>query len=296
VTSAAAVPTQQQQQQHMAISGSGDGTVRLWNVDTGEQLGCFVASEQPPPLSFEQQQEQAGGAPEVQQQGEQGDGNNGEEGPDASVNAEEQQEEAAAVAVDADAAEAEPDSSKAGAATEQDDKGANEQQQGPVMGDKKSIASKYGGRYHKAREACCAVVGVAVSPDGRTVAAAVEGQQELQLLSLDAATGQMQLLQKLEFSDVSNPASVTFDSAGRLWVVGGVLVRQTESAHVGVAAQNAGMCCAMFGRVWIPAELQPTSLRTGSWCLKGMTTSTRWSIVDSLQQMDFSRSNLAMAA
>jgi hypothetical protein len=92
------------------------------------------------------------------------------------------------------------------------------------------------------------VLCVAVSPDGSTVAAAVEGQQELQILSLAAATGELQLQQKLTFADVANPAAVVFDSQGQLWAAGGVLARETESAHVGVAGRSAGaadwpQCC-----------------------------------------------------
>jgi hypothetical protein len=99
-----------------------------------------------------------------------------------------------------------------------------------------------------------------VSPDGSVVAAAVEGQQEVQLLQLQqGAEGEatsLQLLQRLAFEDVANPAAVAFDGQGRLWVVGGLLLLETESAHVGVAAREAaGGCsgcaiaCVLFSKV-----------------------------------------------
>lgn len=87
------------------------------------------------------------------------------------------------------------------------------------------------------------MLNLAVSPAGTTVAAAVEGQQEVQILRISAAGGAyaIQLQQKLHFDDVVNPAAVTFDAQGRLWVVGGVLRLDTESAHVGVAAKEEGV-------------------------------------------------------
>jgi len=94
-------------------------------------------------------------------------------------------------------------------------------------------------RYTKGeRVKCSAVLSLAVSPDGSTIAAAVEGEQEVLVLRLDASAGTMTLQQKLAFGDVSNPAAVAFDDEGRLWVVGGVLLLLTESAHVGVAVQQ----------------------------------------------------------
>jgi hypothetical protein len=208
-------------------------------------MSSYVASEQPPPLDFQKQQEEAGGAPEGEQ--EQG-GEEGQEGQD---------EDAAAAASgsenEEDQQQQQQEEQQEGQGQQQDDQqqggskpeaGDSTQQQSKAVGSKGFIAQQ-GGRYHKARETCCAVVSIAVSPDGATIAAAVEGQQELQLLSLDRATVEMQLQQKLAFPDVANPAAVAFDSTGRLWAVGGVLVRETESAHVGVAAKAEGnyRCC-----------------------------------------------------
>ncbi|WIA28245.1 hypothetical protein OEZ86_010800 [Tetradesmus obliquus] len=93
-----------------------------------------------------------------------------------------------------------------------------------------------------------------------TGGAAVEGQQEVQLLQLQQgadSAASLQLLQKLAFEDVANPAAVAFDGEGRLWVVGGVLLLDTESAHVGVAAREAA------GGHFTPVtqQLLPGSLR-----------------------------------
>jgi hypothetical protein len=88
----------------------------------------------------------------------------------------------------------------------------------------------------------------------------VEGQQEVQLLLLDAATGELALLQKLALPGVANPAAVTFDASGRLWVAGGVLARDTQSAHVGVAARTpAGGTAAEFEDV--TASVLPEAAR-----------------------------------
>lgn len=226
VAAGASSQQQQQQQRHSLISGSGDGTIRLWDVDSGKQLECYVASEQPPPLAFQQQQQEAGAVQEPEQQQEQGEGDADEDQQQGEGGEEQGGSKTDAAAGQQQDAGGEPDKQQQGEAAEGQDR-------------------RNAARYHKLREACCAVLSIAVSPDGSTVAAAVEGQQDLQLLSLDAASGQLQLLQKLAFADVANPAAVAFDSAGRLWAVGGVLARDTESAHIGVAARSAGgLACA----------------------------------------------------
>jgi Ca-activated chloride channel family protein len=251
VTSATSVPPQaaaagdgsntQQQQQHLVISGSGDGTIRLWDVDTGKQVASYVASEQPPPLAFQKQQEEAGGAPEGEQEQEGQEGQEGQDEDAAAAASRSEIEEDQQQQQQEEGQEQQEEQQQQGSSKEAGD---STQQQSKAVGSKGFIAQQ-GGRYHKAREACCAVVSIAVSPDGATIAAAVEGQQELQLLSLDRTTGEMQLQHKLAFPDVVNPAAVAFDSTGRLWAVGGVLVRETESAHVGVAAKAEGkyQCC-----------------------------------------------------
>jgi len=239
VTCSAVVPQQPaaaSSNRHLVLSGSGDGTVRLWDVDSGKQLGCYTASEQPPSLAFQEQQEEAGGASaeqEQQQQDPQDGQEQGDAGGSGSGSDEERQEQAN------------------GAAAAADGDGKQHAAAAAVVDESGKVLPKTAAKYHKLREACCAVLSVAVAPDACTLAVAVEGQQELQLVSLDTATGQMQLLQKLSFADVANPAAVAFDSKGQLWVVGGVLVRQTESAHVGVAARNSGACikCAHVSKV-----------------------------------------------
>lgn len=222
-----------QPQQQQVLSASGDGTIRLWDVDTGKMLGCFVASEQPPSVAFQQQQQEAGLAPADTEQATAGDGSSDSNSDSDNGNEQPQQQKAAAA--EAVAAEGVDGAQQTGDTTQQHAQEQHAAEQQADVG-----AGKHPATYQKLREACSAVLSVAVSPDGHTVAATVEGQQEVQLLSLNAAAGKMQLLQKLSFADVANPAAVAFDNSGRLWAVGGVLARDTESLHLGVAAESKG--------------------------------------------------------
>lgn len=204
----------------LLVTGGGDGTVRVWDADTGRQLASYVASEQP-------QQEQQ---PKDGQR--------------------QQQEAAADAAAQGDADMAEPAAAAEGRAQGAgDDVGSSSSSEGEddegAAGGDTTDANPFKGRPYQ-RQECAAVLSVAVSPDGSVVAAAVEGQQEVQLLQLQQgadSAASLQLLQKLAFEDVANPAAVAFDGEGRLWVVGGVLLLDTESAHVGVAAREAAGGC-----------------------------------------------------
>eukprot|EP00775_Hariotina_reticulata_P011767 gene11767-11912_t len=82
-----------------------------------------------------------------------------------------------------------------------------------------------------------------------------QGEQEVLLLTLNASAGTLELQQRLSFDDVANPAAVAFDNEGHLWVVGGVLLLVTESAHVGVAINR--------GEKWVVAtsDVLPSRLR-----------------------------------
>lgn len=55
-----------------------------------------------------------------------------------------------------------------------------------------------------------------------------------QVLSLDAATHQLSLLQRLSVPSVAYPCRAQWDAQGRLWVVGGAPVDVTSSLHVAV--------------------------------------------------------------
>jgi tRNA (guanine-N(7)-)-methyltransferase subunit TRM82 len=210
-------------------TGGGDGTVRLWDADTGKQLASYVASEQP-----KQQEQREDG----QQQQEQEAAANGAPQGDAAAA---ETAAAAAAAADANAGEGADGGSSSGSEGEDDDNAAG--------GDTTDAQPFKGRPYH--RQECAAALSVAVSPDGCVVAAAVEGQQEVQLLQLqqgsEGGAASLQLLQKLAFEEVANPAAVAFDCQGRLWVVGGLLLLETESAHVGVAAREAagGSICSL---------------------------------------------------
>ncbi|KAF6257592.1 WD40-repeat-containing domain protein [Scenedesmus sp. NREL 46B-D3] len=199
----------------LLVTGGGDGTVRLWDADTGQQLASFVASEQPKQLEQEQQEESK------QEQKQEAAANDAEQGDAA---------EAGDAAADA----------KAGDGDDGDSSSSDGDDDGAAGGDT-ADPQPFKGRPYQ-RQDCAAVLSVAVSPDGSVVAAAVEGQQEVQLLQVqqgvEGGAASLQLLQKLAFGDVANPATVAFDGRGRLWVVGGPLLLETESAHVAVAARE----------------------------------------------------------
>jgi hypothetical protein len=214
----------------LLVTGGGDGTVRLWDADTGKQLASYVASEQPKQQEQKQQEDD-----QQQEQQQQEAGANGAGQGDAPA------AEHAAAAAAADAKGDDGGDSSSGSEGEEDDNAA---------GDDTTDTQPFKGRPYQ-RQDCAAVLSVAVSPDGSVVAAAVEGQQEVQLLQMqqgaEGESASLQLLQKLAFEDVANPAAVAFDGQGRLWVVGGLLLLETESAHVGVATREAAGRC--FGVV-----------------------------------------------
>jgi hypothetical protein len=226
VACSAAVPAgqQQQQQQHLVLSGSGDGTIRLWDVNSGKQSACFVASEPPKQPAGAKTEEQS----RQQPQQEQLRGRQQQLGQSQEVDHGDVGDTSAAAAAAKDKSNGENnDCSSSDDEVMEGRKKQPQQQQGSKV------------RYTKGeRVKCSAVLSLAVSPDGSTIAAAVEGEQEVLVLRLDASAGTMTLQQKLAFGDVSNPAAVAFDDEGRLWVVGGVLLLLTESAHVGVAVQQ----------------------------------------------------------
>lgn len=65
------------------------------------------------------------------------------------------------------------------------------------------------------------------------MAVVVEGEDEVQLLTLDGATRSLVLRQRLRWPDVRYPTQVAFGADGRLWVVGGVPL---PTAKVGLHA------------------------------------------------------------
>jgi tRNA (guanine-N(7)-)-methyltransferase subunit TRM82 len=84
----------------------------------------------------------------------------------------------------------------------------------------------------------CAVLCVAASHDGASVAVAVEGERELLLLSLDQQARKLALAQRLAVPGLAHPCSAAFGAGGRLWVAGGVPVQESGTVHVAVAQRG----------------------------------------------------------
>lgn len=78
------------------------------------------------------------------------------------------------------------------------------------------------------------------------MAVLVEGQDEVQVLSVDHTSRKLSLLQRLTLSGVRFPVEATFDGKDRLWVVGGAPLDTSTSIHIGVAKRagefRTGMC------------------------------------------------------
>lgn len=91
---------------------------------------------------------------------------------------------------------------------------------------------------------CAPVLSVACS--GSTVAAIVEGSQEVLLLEIQpppeaagAAAGHtLRLKQKLSTPGVVLPCQVMFDQAGRLFIAGGPVILTSKTVHLAVAAAD----------------------------------------------------------
>ncbi|GFR50139.1 hypothetical protein Agub_g12291, partial [Astrephomene gubernaculifera] len=187
---------QQQQPQGGAVllSGSGDGTVRMWDHVTGRQLASYVASAPAAAAGGGAEGGGSGGAEEEPS----GAGEEGEEEGDG------------------------------------EEEGAEEGPAGAGQGDADGVEPQ---RRSKAPP-CASVLSLAVSADGSTVAVVVEGEDEVQLLSLDWEKRALTLQQRLRWPDVRYPCQVAFGPTGHLWVVGGVPLPTARSVHVGVAQRG----------------------------------------------------------
>lgn len=202
----------------LLLTGGGDGTVRLWDPVSGQQLDSYIASEQ---------QQQPKPAEDLLQQ------------PSAASLEQQQQEDSGSIQQHPGGQQQQPSSSH----HNNDDAIADNQEDidgGLDEGDSDGEGQPshtYRPKQYK-HSNCAAVLSLAVSPSGTLVAVAVEGDQELQLLQLDGASKKLSLLQRLLLPDVINPCAAAFASDACLWVVGGPLVHSTQSAHVGVAQRG----------------------------------------------------------
>jgi hypothetical protein len=85
---------------------------------------------------------------------------------------------------------------------------------------------------------CCVFLRSPPPPSlNRSLAAAlVEGEHEVQLIRVDHSSCKLALLQKLTLESVKFPCATSWDTQGRLWVVGGPPLDTSKSLHLGAAA------------------------------------------------------------
>ncbi|KAL6748370.1 WD40-repeat-containing domain protein [Haematococcus lacustris] len=85
---------------------------------------------------------------------------------------------------------------------------------------------------------CPAVHHVSCSPKGSLVCVVVEGEQEVQVLRLLTQPHQLQLLQRLCLPGLHYPCASSWDSQGRCWVVGGPPLDSSQALHLAAFTVN----------------------------------------------------------
>ena len=262
--------------QHLS-AGSGDGTVRLWDVEAGLLLDTVVVSEE-------------------------------DEEPEEAGEGEKEGEEASAEVGCEDAGDGD-DKQKGG---EEDEVHGGEQQDGVDQ-----EGDEDGGEFESDRVAmkpkCAPVTCLASSKNGSVatcdsckgyaslissfcyrllVAALIEGHDEVTLLILDPAAKKLSISPSqpnLSFSSSSEglvrfPSLATFDHLDRLWVVGGAPLDSSRSMHLAVAvAKNTGgnhtmMSCSVCHQM--PSMCGATGALQSEWpcayCQVVISSPARW--------------------
>ncbi|GBF99623.1 tRNA (guanine-N(7)-)-methyltransferase non-catalytic subunit [Raphidocelis subcapitata] len=193
----------------LLLTGGGDGAVKLWDPVSGEQLGSHAA--------VSEEQVAAATAAAAAAHGEEGGKDEADGGGEGGGGGD---------------GEGEGDSG-----------GSDAEGDGGGERDAADAAPR-----RKQRRALLPVVAVAVAPSGGLAAVVVEGQREVQLLRIDAASRALgPCVQRLALpDDLLAPCRAAFDERGRLWLVGGPPVRLTQSAHVAVAAPAGEGAAAPF--------------------------------------------------
>ncbi|GAX84576.1 hypothetical protein CEUSTIGMA_g11997.t1 [Chlamydomonas eustigma] len=191
------------------VTGSGDGTVRLWDVETGKLLDTCVVSEpeaEEPSLEPSEVVSNLSGDKMVEEQG----------GKPQDEDIEEDKGEGVQ-----DEADGRSDAEKPENDEEED---VEEEEE-----DRVAIGPK-----------CPPVTCVASSRDGCTIATLVEGEDEVLIIKLNTSASFLTIAQRLKYPGVRFPSHALFDCQDRLWVVGGPPLDTSKSAHIGVAAASAG--------------------------------------------------------
>jgi len=181
----------------MLVTGSGDGTVRLWDAERGRLLDTCVVSEREEEVEADAEADMAAGAGA-------GDG-------------------------DATAGSAATAAEGGGAA----DSAGEDGDSGEGGDDETDDRVVYGLK-------CAPVTCVACSRDGLSVAALVEGRDEVTLLRVDAEARKLSRVSAEPLPGVRFPEKAAFDVRGRLWVTGGAPLDASKSLHVAVAEVPAG--------------------------------------------------------
>ncbi|KAG1680329.1 hypothetical protein FOA52_015419 [Chlamydomonas sp. UWO 241] len=208
------------------VTGSGDGTVRLWDPETGKLLDMIVVSA-PDETAAEIGATVDGAAAETTEAAEAADeaaaagGCGGGEGGDTEMGgaAGGTGDEASAAAAGG-AAEGGGDKDDGGDDGDGDGRGG--------VGDEEDDRVAMGIK-------CAPVTCVCARSDGAVVVALVEGRDAVVVLAVDGPGGKLTQVAEASLPGVRFPNTATFDSAGRLWVCGGPPLDASKALHVGVA-------------------------------------------------------------
>ncbi|KAK9828545.1 hypothetical protein WJX72_000693 [[Myrmecia] bisecta] len=222
------------------VLGGGDGTVRLWDHVHGKQLARW---DLPVP-----EKEPEDEADEPMLDGDVSEGalhlaENAELSTAAAVPAEEVQ------ALDKDEAplgvQAEGDDEAQTQAVDQDE---HEDQEGDQQAeDSEDMPVAYA---------------LAASPDGRTIAVAIEGKMDIALLECDLASSALSHRQQLTLPGSCPPTQLHFDAQGNLWAVAGPPQEESTTAFLAVAFKAEGS--QEFG--FRPADALPERMQAALEC------------------------------
>ncbi|PSC74264.1 tRNA (guanine-N(7)-)-methyltransferase non-catalytic subunit wdr4-like [Micractinium conductrix] len=197
--------------QELLVTGSGDGTLRLWDPLQGTLLHTLELPRPQQPEGQQQEQQRDGGA------------------------AAEVAEAAEAEAAEAEAAEAEAEAgAEAAAGGEEAEEGCGLQGGAPLDAP--------------------VPLALAASPDGRWLVAAVDGEDELCVVSLDWDARQLALTSRAALPGLHLPACLCFDAEARLWTAGGPVADDSTAAFLACGrVAEGGVLEGAAPPGWLPA-------------------------------------------